>query len=229
MGTVRFSGELKEAIKKNAMNIFEAEVKSACDNYDPNWGDRIYDTILSQDIQTKMKALPEYCLPRIDHFDVERWKNAPNEPFSESVSSITKWGRPYGGTLKLKLSSNKPWVNNFGGMPNSGCVMSYGETCLDYTSAKFDWLKPEWEKYAKGIHDVIAKRTTFVSGVEQVMEKFTTLAPALKVFPALWELVPDEAKERHKKIREKVVKEIDTSNIDLKSMAATVTFNKLRG
>ena len=61
------------------------------------------------------------------------------------------------------------------------------------------------------------------------MEKFTTLAPALKVFPALWELVPDEAKERHKKIREKVVKEIDTSNIDLKSMAATVTFNKLRG
>ena len=52
MGTVRFSGELKEAVKKTAMNIFEAEVKSACENYDPNWGDRIYDTILSQDIQT---------------------------------------------------------------------------------------------------------------------------------------------------------------------------------
>tara|TARA_Y100001963_G_C6770627_1_gene444681 strand:+ start:563 stop:1252 length:690 start_codon:yes stop_codon:yes gene_type:complete len=229
MGTVRFSGELKEAVKKNAMNIFEAEVKSACENYDPNWGDRIYDTILSQDIQTKMKALPEYCLPRIEHFDIDRWKNAPNEPFSESVSSITKWGRPYGSRLRLKLSSNKAWVHNFGGVPDSGCIISYGDMCLDYTSTKFDWLKPEWEKYAKGIHDVVAKRTTFVSGVEQVMEKFTTLAPALKVFPALWELVPDETKERHKKIREKVVKEVDTSNLDLKSMAATVTFNKLRG
>ena len=46
MGTVRFSGELKSVIKKNAMNIFRPEVKSACANYDPNWGDRIYDTIL---------------------------------------------------------------------------------------------------------------------------------------------------------------------------------------
>ena len=228
MGTVRFSGELKSVIKKNAMNIFEPEVKSACENYDHNWDDRIYDTILSQDIQTKMNALPEYCLPRIDYIDIERWKNAPNEPISEEIG-LTKWGRPLGGKLRLKLSSNKPWVNNFAAMDDSGCTISYGEACLDYSSTKFDWLKPEWEKYAKGVHDVIVKRTTFVSGVEQVMEKFTTLAPALKVFPALWELVPDEAKERHKKIREKVVKEIDTSNIDLKSMAATVTFNKLRG
>jgi hypothetical protein len=44
----------------------------------------------------------------------------------------------------------------------------------------------------------------------------------------LWDLLPDDAKERHKKITEKVKpKTAEDIGVDLNSMTAQVTFNKL--
>jgi hypothetical protein len=59
------------------------------------------------------------------------------------------------------------------------------------------------------------------------METYSTLAPAIKAWPALWDLVPDEAKERHKKVVERVKKDASDVGVDLNSMTAAVTFSKL--
>ena len=59
------------------------------------------------------------------------------------------------------------------------------------------------------------------------METYTTLAPALKAWHTLWDLLPDEAKERHKKIVERNRKDTIDVDVDLNSMTAAVTFSKL--
>jgi hypothetical protein len=43
----------------------------------------------------------------------------------------------------------------------------------------------------------------------------------------LWDLIPEEAKERHKKIVEKKKAEVTDIGADLDGMTAAVTFNKL--
>ena len=229
MGTVRFSGELQDDIKKNAKALFADELKIASENYSKDWADRIYDTMYSQDLQKKMNALPDYAFDVRDAISLSGWNNAPNEEmFSGDGGTHGVWTTPRSGNVKLTFSRPKRWIANYDKM-NSGFELRYGDGKPDYTDSRWDWLKPEWKTYAKGVYDVTAKRQVFVEGVENIMKQFTTLAPALKVFPALWDLVPEEAKARHKKIKEKVVREVDTSNIDLKRMTATVTFNKLRG
>ena len=71
-----------------------------------------------------------------------------------------------------------------------------------------------------------AKQAKFVEGINKLMNTYSTLAPALKAFPALWDLVPEEAKERHKKIVERKKAEVEL-DVDLNSMTAAVTLNKL--
>jgi hypothetical protein len=74
---------------------------------------------------------------------------------------------------------------------------------------------------------VEAKQEKFLEGINKLMETYSTLAPALKAFPALWDLVPDEAKERHKKIVERKKAEVDVDSMDIQGMTAAVTFSKL--
>ena len=229
MGTVRFSGELQDDILKNAKAIFADELKKASENYGKDWADKIYNTMYSQDLQKKMSVLPDCAFNSQEGITLNGWNNAPKEEmFSGDGGTHGVWTTPRSGSVKLYFSRPKRWVANFQ-EKDSGFELRYGDGKPDYTDSRWDWLKPEWKAYAKGVYDVTAKRQVFTDGVQNIMQQFTTLAPALKVFPALWDLVPEEAKERHKRIKEKVVKEVDTSNLDLKRMTATVTFNKLRG
>ena len=59
------------------------------------------------------------------------------------------------------------------------------------------------------------------------MTTYSTLAPALKAWPALWDLLDEDTKERHKKIVERKKKDTDDIGVDLNSMTAAVTFSKL--
>jgi len=66
--------------------------------------------------------------------------------------------------------------------------------------------------------------------VASVLNSFSTLAPALKEWPALWELVPDYAKNKYKEITEK--RGASKANIDkemLGWMTGAMTAAKLRG
>jgi hypothetical protein len=76
------------------------------------------------------------------------------------------------------------------------------------------------------------ERATFVNGVGAVCKQFTTLSPALKAWPPLWDLLSQDVKERHKRIvtRTKVEVNIDKLNqtVDLGSLTATVVSHKLQ-
>ena len=72
------------------------------------------------------------------------------------------------------------------------------------------------------------KRDEFVEGVQQVINSFSTLAPALKAWPPLWDLVPDDKQRKHREIvtRSKAVSK-DDLGIDTSQLTAAVTMAKL--
>jgi hypothetical protein len=61
--------------------------------------------------------------------------------------------------------------------------------------------------------------------VTKVIEAHATLAPALKVWPPLWELIPDEYKDRHREIKVQGKKEV-TIDVDLGKLTAMSTAAK---
>ena len=73
------------------------------------------------------------------------------------------------------------------------------------------------------------KREEFTDGVGKVIGAYSTLAPALKAWPPLWDLLPDATKERHKEIVERVKKEVVVEDVDLSSMTTIATLAKLTG
>ena len=118
-----------------------------------------------------------------------------------------------------------PWPHSF--QPEiTGFKSEWRSNKADYNDSRWDWLKPEFKEYVRKIFEQEAKQAKFVEGINKLMNTYSTLAPALKAFPALWDLVPEEAKERHKKIVERKKAEVEL-DVDLNSMTAAVTLNKL--
>jgi len=72
----------------------------------------------------------------------------------------------------------------------------------------------------------VQKKTNFVNAVKEVITAHATLSPALKMWPPLWDLIPEEYKERHRQVVEREKKEV-VVNVDLGTLTATVVAHKL--
>jgi len=97
----------------------------------------------------------------------------------------------------------------------------------------YELVGNEWEDIAQEIADyqanilaVADKKKAFVASVKKVIEAHATLAPALKMWQPLWDLIPEEYKDRHRQVVEREKKEV-VVNVDLGTLTATVVAHKL--
>jgi len=59
-----------------------------------------------------------------------------------------------------------------------------------------------------------------------VIEAHATLAPALKMWQPLWDLIPEEYKDRHRQVVEREKKDVKV-DVDLTALTAQVAFHKM--
>jgi len=204
MATVRFSKELKDAIVKNAGHMFDKQMDAARGNVNSTWGDRIYEIIHRKYIPS-MNALPMCFF---------------SETSNIKVSKIN--GKDVGG-LECKLTNSRPVPHNLPKDVPAKAKDYYG----------YELIGNEWEDIAQEIADyqanilaVADKKKAFIASVTQVIEAHATLAPALKMWQPLWDLIPEEYKERHRQVVEREKKEVKV-DVDLSALTAQVVFNKL--
>jgi hypothetical protein len=204
MATVRFSKDLQDAIVKNAENMFNKQINAARDSINATWGDRIYEIIHRKYIPA-MNALPMCFF---------------SETSNMKVSKIN--GKDVGG-LVCKTTAKRVVPNQ---LPNDVPAKS-----KDYYG--YELIGNEWEDIAQEIADyqanilaVADKKKAFIASVTQVIEAHVTLAPALKMWQPLWDLIPEEYKERHRQVVEREKKEVKV-DVDLSALTAQVVFNKL--
>lgn len=208
MAVVKIGKELREEIIKRAKNIFKAKYVAAKKELeDSKFGDELYDLIM-QPYQHHVSQLPAEFFSQTDELRVN----------ADSVD------------VAFKLNGKKPWFND--GLPEN----KYAKQTVSYYNY-FLTLKegnPEFDEYFGKIRFFKEKsqmigqnEQNFVEGITKVLNAYSTLAPALKALPALWDLLPEETKEKHKEVVERKKTKVEDINIDLGSITSTIIANKL--
>lgn len=224
MATVRFSDSLKSEIKSNANRVFTPMVNKAKADYDKvEMGNLLYDLCVSQDIKTKIAALPEHYFSKLErsHFG--------GQLVTDGGRHLT--GRTREGKIdhSMELHFTDRFVWNRIDPDADGFMLRYGDMYVP-ADPKFQPFFDKYWAWCDGIDAVEAKRDEFVNAVTKVINAYSTLAPALKAWPPLWDLVPSEYQERHKKVVERnrsATAKLDELDIDPNKMTAAVTMAKL--
>lgn len=207
MATVRFSKELQDEIIKRATGVFGKQVETAKDSRPSHeWGDKIYTILFGQHVPA-LNAVPQEFLNMVDYIEVDR------------VGAVNCG-------LRFDLPSKRAWPREFIETEYAKRASSYDNELLLKDHLVWGELYVEVKAWQERISVVQEKRNEFVKQVQQIIRAHATLAPALKMWPPLWDLVPEEYKERHRKVVEREKKDAEV-NVDLSSMTAAVVANKI--
>ena len=218
MATVRFSDTLKEDIRRKAKDMFKESIKKAEQGYPSTWADKMYDCFFPADVVAKFNALPAYAMKEQPHIDFNGFRGMPD---TEERGQYN-----FNNTIRLEFSSPRRWPDEFlSEVTGFHSSYSSGECVCDDT--RWDWLKPEVKAYTDKINAEVAKRDSLLEGINKLMETYSTLAPALKAWPALWDLLDENTRERHKRVVERNKTTSDKLDVDLNKMTAAVTYSKL--
>ena len=224
MATVRFSDSLKGEIRNKAKAMFQDRIKQAKDNVPAHWADKVYECFFPADVRQKMASLPDYVLRTSEYIEVGGFANAPEDVWQTGDYTHQTWMLQ--GSIRLSFSKPMPWVDKFSNAP-TGFLSNYTNSKFDYTDSRWDWLKPEFKEYNRKVFEAINKQETFLSSVNTLMETYTKLAPALKAWLPLWDLLPEEAKDRHKTVKERKVVKAEELDLDLNAMTSAVALSKI--
>lgn len=218
MATVRFSGELKDSILEAAKNTFKSRLALAMAPPPGAWADFMYDTAFGNDVK-HIEALPT------EYFHMEgslelRTLYLGSRDSTLQIDTTLPFAAPRRMPFKLpnkhKLSFKHDWSHS---AVNYRCSTDDESDVLMFETFK-DWKN--------NITQLNEQRDEFKKSVEKLIGQFVTLAPALKAWPPLWDLLPDATKERHKEVVEsKRGTNTDLSDIDLSSMTANVVVAKI--
>jgi hypothetical protein len=210
MATVRFSGELKDRIIKAAKEKMQPAVDRAREAKPSNdWGIRIYHNMFGDALNT-LKDVPDMWLRKESSFTVVQ------------VGGITL-ASDY---LTFTLTQPMPW-------PRGSFVSDVAEPTNSYDTTRITlkdhlvWgeFHAEVTAYCTRIGQATKRRDEFVSAVKKVTEAYTTLAPALKAWPPLWDLIPEDVKQKHREIKAREKTEVSL-DVDLNTLTAMATAAK---
>ena len=226
MATVRFSDELKRDIRSNAEKMFDAKLEKADAAVPVSFNPTTIYELMFKDHLAEMSVMPKGYFNKDNDFTIAgiRGKGVPDD------MDI----RPF----RLDMGRDRPWPMSMDSRVH-GLVTdrrgSYGTMTLNANDDRWSpELVADYVTYCTAYNNVMDSRKAFVSGVDAVINTFATLAPALKEWPALWDLLPDRTKERHKEIVERKKRVVSVNSdaghhetVDLDSLTAAVVVSKL--
>ena len=205
MATVRFSKELIDRIEKAAKAKMEPAVNRVKEQkVDNAWGQRIYDTLFLE-VKPLIAQVPAGWLRTIENIE---------------ISKVA--GRHC--AMTFTLATPQPWPHQFIETELARREYSFSDGIDLKDHLVWGEFHAEVTAYNERIRVALARQTEFVESVKQVINAYTTLAPALKAWPPLWELIPEDVKDKHReiKVREKteVVLDVDIGKLTAMSTAA---------
>lgn len=205
MATVRFSKELIEQIERNARTKMNPPIERAKEQRpDNSWGQKIYD-ILFLEVKPLIAQLPAGWAKTVDKITIEKVA-----------------GRQC--NMTFNFAAPQPWPYKFPDTELATRDDNYGDGINLKDHLVWAEFLTEVNAYHERVRTASTRQREFVDMVKKVCETYTTLAPALKAWPPLWELIPENYKDKHHeiKVREKaeVVLDVDIGKLTALSTAA---------
>ncbi len=217
MATVRFSGNLTYEIMETAKRVFTKRIEQATANLPSTWqGDVVYDLMFKETV-AKMAALPNHFMNTAEQVKIQGFQPGNEEDHLP------------GRTITIKFTGKKLWpfTHNLKSMGLVKNQRPHFGLILDGDDPRWNNIKPSYMSYCQQVWDIEGERQVFVAGVEKVIKTYSTLAPALKAWPPLWDLIPEEAKIRHKTIVDRTKTEAVIEGVDLDSLTSTVALDRI--
>lgn len=206
MATVRFSKELIDRIEKQAKAKMEPAVQKAREQKpDASWGQRIYDILFLE------------AKPIISQVPVGWLK------YTKQIEISEVGGRHCGMTFEF--ATPQPWPHEFVESELAKKRSSYGDSIVLKDHLVWGEFHAEVTAYHQRVQEAAKRRDEFVDAVKKICNTYSTLAPALKAWPPLWELVPEDVKDKHREIKEREKKEV-VLEVDLGKLTALSTAAK---
>jgi|10_taG_2_1085330.scaffolds.fasta_scaffold88000_2 hypothetical protein len=222
MATVRFSELLKSDIERNAKNVFKERIIQAKQNTPASWNaEYLYNTIFSKDIRDKMNALPDKFLETQTNISLNGFHDVPRDEKHNHKNEF--WNVHDSIALEFSVPHRFPHGSEFPDWKKNWRSMT-----LKYNAPRFATIQAEWETWMQGVNAIKDKRKEFVKGINKITSTYATLSPALKAFPALWDLVPEQYRERHLEIvTRKKGNPQELGDLDVNALTSEVTLSKL--
>lgn len=224
MAVVRITEDLKRQVLVNARMVFvpriDAHEKTHPLRNDPAKMERVFYAAYDASFgvyKEHMEALPKKIFAETTQLCLNRWGSVDCKNLSVvSDTPVMCFGlsyRPEG--CPLKYSTFNSTLSIFGSEPPDD-ILEIIKACATHTERR---------------SLLSVQQDDFVNGVRGLLDSHTTLGPAIKVMPALWELLPDWAKNKHKeKVKRPARKTSDDAPpIDVASLTAAIARNKIMG
>ena len=208
MAVVRITKALEETVRNTARDKFTVQIREAEQSIpnDERWGDFIYETILGKYVPI-MEQLPAKFFTKVSALAVKR--------ICGDTAHIT-----------FRLSSEKLWPAE---LPSDAPLehMLYSNTLALNSDPVWRELYKEVSAWRLRCSAARTQAQEFTEGVSMVLSSYSTLAPALKAWPPLWDLLPGYIKDKHKEIVERTRSEREVPSLDTSRLTAIMAASKL--
>jgi len=205
MATVHFNKELRSSIERIARaKMGPAVERVVMAKPDNSWGQRIYD-ILFPEISKFAQSVPNGWLKTVESIEISR--------VGEAYCNMT-----------FTLPCPMPWPYKFSDIGAAGLESRYGGAVALNDSPVWDEFRSEVAAYNERVDAARARHNEFLFAVRKICEAYSTLGPALKAWPPLWDLIPEDVKDKHRQVavrgKKEVVLDIDVGKLTAMSAAA---------
>lgn len=206
-------------ILNNVRSIYDKDLQAAFSQDPTIWSEAIYDALVPIEYRAHMEQLPEYYFVAI--------KNLRVIPFGVNRIEIkAEWP-------EYKLF---PRAININGCEHALISSQYAPAfCLDEpTTSRIDPLVLNYIRERENkICNILSKKDAAVLAARTFLSQHKTLAPAIKEWPALWNILPSDIREQHTRVDErsprKPKQEPVKVDVDLSSVTARVISARLKG
>ena len=220
MATVKMSGALREAMVMNAMMVFEKRIKLVA-HEECVTGDEIWNCMFGNYL-VHINALPDHFYDKKESINV-RYVSFKHDDFSRP-QKIEIHKRFMFSIPKPIFSSGNDDMN-FDGYSYS----NWAGVTIDGDHARWKPVTDKLVEWAGRRDKLIEEQREYKSIVCKVIDAFNTLAPMIKEYPAMWDLVPQEYKDRHLTVTEKRKKTKVELDVDVNKINAITARAKLTG
>lgn len=208
MATVKFSKELQENIKQNAQLVHKAQITKAIEAFKTEWFETIYNRVYAPYLP-HMNALPNEFFLMLDEV------------------TLTKFG-DVGLEVRMKLPRDYKFPRSQ--VPNLLLMQDSWRASQFLVKDDNMWgtLADDIYAYQEAVNKLKAQSNEFVEAVTKIITTYSTLAPALRAWPPLWDLLPSHTQERHKLVEARVKADIKLDDsLDLGKLTSAVVMHKL--
>lgn len=209
MATVRLSQVLINDILGIAGKTQDKAVTRAIESRPAHdWAEKIYNTLFDEDVIALVDKVPEH------------WFDMVGTIRLRSIGSLS------GNMLDFKFATPKRWPRK----TDNDLAKTYdvGLPTLDLAhNLVWGELHAEVSAWTARVYAAQNKKKEFLSSICTILNSYSTLAPALKAWPPLWDYIPDDVKAKHKEISTKekkaeVVLDVDLSTLTSMAVAAKI-------